>query len=114
MIRTTNINIFKLKNFIQKRNINFEQTAEKVEKKYTKEFTIRITPRIASLLSCAVAFTVRCMWYYRVEDTDVWFYMNRDNFDQSYNDLRYFILFLDAKAKDSFENYESFKINIDK
>lgn len=113
------INIFKLMNMLNKQKTKSLDVGDRVEEKTNDKFddasmNIRLNRRVASLIICSIAFTIRCMWYYRVEDISVWEYFDREDFDKSYNDLRYFLLFLDMKCEKLYKNYENFKVFVDK
>lgn len=116
-IQTRVINIFKYLYFIQKKNNQVEKinlTEEKEEKKQDCEFYLRLNRRTASVLTCALAFIVRYIYYHRLEKVDIWEYFDKDNFEQTYNDLRYMMLFLDKKSESIYKNYKNFKVYIDK
>lgn len=113
------INIFKLMNMLNKQKTKLLESDDRVEEKTNDKvddanINIRLNRRVASLIICSIAYTIRSMWYYRVEDTSVWNYFDREDFDKSYNDLRYFLLCLDMKCEKLYKNYENFKVFVDK
>lgn len=116
-IQTREVNIFKYLYFIQKKNNQINEiqlTEEKEDKKKDCEFYLRLNRRTASVLICALAFVVRYIYYYRVENVDIWEYLDKSDIDRTYNDLRYLMLFLDGKSESLYKNYKNFKIYIDK
>lgn len=91
-----------------------KRKVHKPRKVRDKVYMIKVNRRISNLIIRSVAFTIRSMWYYRVEDISVWEYFDKEDFDKSYNDLRYFLLCLDMKCEKLYKNYENFKVFVDK
>lgn len=65
----------------------------------------------ASVLICSLAFICRYMYYGRVENVDIKFFYDNDNFENYYSDLRILLNLLNEKSKATFEGYKEFKIS---
>lgn len=117
MRRVNTINIFKFLNMLKKQKTQYlnltkkEDTKEKCNDLY---INLQVNRRVASLIICSLAYTIRSMWFYRVEDVDVWNYLDRSDFEKTYNDMRYLMLFLDTKCENTYKDYKNFKIFVDK
>lgn len=95
--------LYKQREFYQnitKRTTNKRKVNDKI-------YMLKLNRRISNLIIRAVAFTIRCMWYYRVEDISVWEYFDKEDFDRTYNDLRYLVLYLNYKNESIYKNYSS-------
>lgn len=64
----------------------------------------------ASVLICSLAFICRYMYYGRVENVDIKFFYDNENFEDYYFDLRMLLNLLNEKSKTTFEEYKEFKI----
>lgn len=51
------------------------------------------------------------MWNDKVEETNIWSYVEKENFDIIYNDIRFLTLYINTKAKEVFKNYIGFKVD---
>lgn len=102
--------LYKQKEFYQ----NITRRTPNKRKVKDKMYMLKMNRRISNLIIRAAAFTMRSMWYYRVEDISVWEYFDREDFDRTYNDLRYFLLFLDMKCEKVYKDYKNFKVFVDK
>lgn len=56
-----------------------------------------------------MAYTTRSMWFYRIEETNIWEYLKKDDFEKMYNDLRYLMLYLDCKNERMYKDYNNFE-----
>ncbi len=91
-----------------------KRKVHKPRKVRDKVYILKVNRRISNLIICSVAFTIRSMWYYRVEDISVWEYFDREDFDKTYNDLRYLVLYLNCKNESIYKNYSSLTCRLDK
>lgn len=106
-------NKFKYINSLLKRELakqnSFRIIVPEGSKVRDKEYMIKVDRRISSLIICSLAYTIRSMWFYRVEETDIWEYFKRDDFEKTYNDLRYLMLYLDCKNESMYKDYNNFE-----
>jgi len=63
-----------------------------------------------SLLICSMAFLCRYMYYGRVENVDIKFFYETENFDDYYYQLRLLMHLLNEKSKTTFGEYIEYKI----
>jgi len=91
-------------------NFNNNSIEHSIKKKKDCDFHLRLNRRTASLLICSLAFITRYMYYYRVAQVDIWEYLDKNNFNIIYNDLRYLMLYLDGKSEKLYKNYKNFKV----
>lgn len=89
---------------------NVDKKEPKLKKKIDCEFHLRLNRRTSSLLICSLAFITRYMYYYRVAQVDIWEYLDKNDFNIIYNDLRYLMLYLDGKSEELYKNYKNFKV----
>lgn len=103
-------NEFKYKYFLLREKNKYTATSNKTKKTRKvgdKVYELKLNRRTSNLIIRAAAFAMRSMWYYRVEDISVWNYFDREDFDRTYNDLRYLVLYLNCKNESMYKNYSS-------
>lgn len=71
---------------------------------------LRLNKYNTSLLICSVAFLCRYMYYGKVENIDLKFFYNTENFDDYYYQLRLLLNLLREKSKITFDEYKEYKI----
>ena len=64
----------------------------------------------ASVLICSLAFMCRYMYYGRIENVDIKFFYETENFENYYSDLRILMNLLNEKSKTTFGEYIEYKI----
>lgn len=72
--------------------------------------TLRLNKYNASVLICGLAFICRYMYYGRVENVDIKFFYETENFDDYYCDFRILLNLLNEKSKTTFGEYIEYKI----
>lgn len=91
-------------------NSNVIKKEPKLKKKTDCDFNLRLNRRTTSLLICSLAFVTRYMYYYRVSKVDIWEFIDKNDFNTIYNDLRYLMLYLDGKSEELYKNYKNIKV----
>lgn len=81
------------------------------KKDYSEDFSIKLNKKNASLIIVALAFVTRLMYYGEVEKVTLWDYFKKEEFYNTFHDLRFIMLYLDAKSEAHFENYINFELN---
>ena len=72
---------------------------------------LRLNRYNTSLLICSVAFLTRYMYYGRVENVDMNFFYDTENFNDDYYQLRLLMNLLNEKSKITFGEYIEYKIS---
>ena len=83
-------------------------------KKHTKSkesyITIKLNKYNTSLLICSLAFICRYMYYGRVENVDIKYFYDTEEFVDYYYQLRLLMNLLNEKSKTTFGEYKEYTI----